>query len=232
MAFCTRALTLAFVLAYHLSPQAHTVREVELECPLDGEKFRQVLAASGTQFGAMLDLKPIGRIAAPWPLPVCPKSGFVMYRSFTPDEIARLKPFVATTEYAEMLSDAPYFRAARIGAFLGDKREAIADVLLQATWEAQSPRQYARYAREAHVAFRELLEMTAREDASWPKLQVVTGELERRLGRFDEARARFSQLKELERFRTGSVALIIDLQLRLIEQGNTRAHRMPTGGGR
>ena len=65
--------------------------EVEKICPLDGTKFKTKLAVSGTQLRTRLDRKPLGFIAAPWPVPVCPtdhelsvKSGVVHARPSAP----------------------------------------------------------------------------------------------------------------------------------------------------
>jgi len=210
---------------------AHTQEEVDLVCPLDGEKFKQVLSMSGTRYGQMLDLKPFGPTVAPWPLPVCPTSGFVVYRhDFQPDEIERFRTFVATPEYAAARTETPYFRVAKLQTFLGEDRSAVALSLLQATWEAESPDQYARYARDALELYRGVLSNSKQEGKRWPLQQLVAGELERRLGLFEEARARFTELRTLEQFRTGVFARMVDLQLRLIDQRDTTSHQIPRKG--
>lgn len=209
-----------------------TTREVDLVCPINGEKFKQVLAISGSQFGRMLDLKPFGQIATPWPLPVCPGNGFVVYRSdFRPEEIERFKSFVDSSEFIAIRnSETPYYRVAKLSRFLGEDKNLIAYAFLQATWEARSPDQYARYAREALGQYRYILAKPPQDKKKWPTQQLIAGELERRLGLFDNARARFSKLKELDQFKQGSFPGIIDLQLRLIEEKDTGPHRIPRKG--
>ena len=73
---------------------AHTWGTKEVVCPLGGEKFQTTVDMSGTRFGMQLDLKPLGPIAAPWRLPVCPGNHFVVYKDtedFTDDEIRHLE---------------------------------------------------------------------------------------------------------------------------------------------
>ena len=129
---------------------AHTVRDVDFVCPLDGEEFTQRISASGTSYGRMLDLKPYGPIAAPWSLPVCPTSGFVMYRPrFSAEEVGKLKPYVDSYEYWSMRrTETTYYLAAKLQEVLGEPDETLAFTLLQATWQAESREQYERYARE------------------------------------------------------------------------------------
>ena len=55
--------------------------EVEATSPLDGTKFTTTLAMSGTQRESRLDLKPIGPIAAPRPVAICPTDHFVRYKA-------------------------------------------------------------------------------------------------------------------------------------------------------
>ena len=58
---------------------ADTVGVVKKTCPLCATAFEAELDLSGTQFSQRLDLKPIGPIAAPWRLAVCPQCHFVLY---------------------------------------------------------------------------------------------------------------------------------------------------------
>ena len=212
------------------SAAALTVREETFHCPIDGEVFKQVVAMSGTSFGTHLDLKPFGPIAAPWPLPVCPTSGFVMYRAnFKPEEIDRLREYVASNEYVKAREETPYYRTAKLRERMGESTAAIAYTLLRATWETRSAEQYARYAREALAAYRKALEQMTRDDKAWPTAELVAGELERRLGLFDEARARFERAKNVEVLQSGVYPRIIDFQLELIAERNTKSHQVPRG---
>src|SRR5262249_32836442 len=78
---------------------ALTLYEMELPCPIDGQKFRTSMVASYTSRGVRLDLKPLGTDVAPYPYPVCPDNGFVIYQSeFSDAELAAIRSIVAGDE--------------------------------------------------------------------------------------------------------------------------------------
>ena len=96
-----RRLGLALLLSLAMLPaaKAATVFEQEFTCPIGGEEFRQKMAGSGTSFGQFFDFRPYGPIESPWPLPVCPGNGFVMFkREFSDAELARLSGFVGNSQ--------------------------------------------------------------------------------------------------------------------------------------
>ncbi|HZQ74871.1 MAG TPA: hypothetical protein VFB08_18305 [Burkholderiales bacterium] len=211
--------------------RASTYAPAEMVCPLDGKPFRQTMAMSGTQVGQMLDLKPVGALQAPWPLPVCPGNSFVVYREFRPREIERLKRFVKTPQYAALRrKETAYYRVARTRRFLGESDDAVAFSLLQATWEARSPSEYARYARETLGAYRRILARARGDEETWRAQQLLVGELQRRLGLFEDARGHFMELAEGERFSEGVWREIVALQLRLVEERSIEPHEMPREG--
>ena len=79
---------------------ASTFKEVHKTCPLCKTEFDTMVAMSGTQFGRRLDLKPLGPIAAPWPIPVCPKCKFVLYSDNIPkDELDKCQKIVSDAAY-------------------------------------------------------------------------------------------------------------------------------------
>ncbi|QWP77342.1 hypothetical protein J5226_02750 [Lysobacter sp. K5869] len=179
-----------------LSAPAMTFMDEQIVCPIDGKPFSARLAASGTSFGRYFDGQEYGPIASPWPLPVCPGNGFVVdeKRSYSEPELARLRAFVDTPEYRGWAAkDTPYYRLAKQRAFFGDSEDKLAQLLLVATWEAGAQR-YPRYAEEALAAWRK---RAAREGGgeAGHEARLLIGELQRRLGRFDEARATFEALR-------------------------------------
>ncbi len=230
---------LAAGLAAALAPAAMAMRILpqDVVCPLDGQTFRAQLAISGTAFGAYFDGQPYGAIAAPSPLPVCPGSGFVVEpgRDYRPDELERLRAYVATPEYRALVeSDSAYYRLARQQARLGTPPEQYALILLQATWEA-SPAQYPRYAAEALDA---LAARAAAEPATAVHSRMLVGELQRRLGRFEPARATFQALQAQPGFPGVSVEAktadylrqVLAAQLRLIQARNSQPARLDEQG--
>lgn len=211
-----RFLLLALV-AFPILAHALRFQEVELVCPVGGERFRTTEAMSGTSFGRYLDQKPYGPIAAPWPLAKCPSNGFVMYQSgFSKSEIDLLSEYVVSSEYRELLrSDhTNYYLAAALKRHLGLPTRIIAFTLLQATWEAGRS-QYARYASEALDAYKELLWEKYADKKQWVSDQLIAGELERRLGKFEDARTRFSELNE-KLSDEDPIQEIIEFQLELV----------------
>ncbi len=212
-----------------LLARAATLVEAELVCPLDGETFKTTIAVPDTPINFHLDLKPTGETVAPWPLVKCPSSGFVMYkRDFSEDELARLRPFVRSAEY-RALSEAHtnYYLSARLRAHLGAPPAHLAYVLLQATWEANSRVQYEAYAAEALETFKRVLAAPVPNVKEWTNAQFVAGELERRLGRFADARRRFLSLAGHEEVKEGTFRTMLQLQLRLIEAKDTASHPIP-----
>lgn len=79
---------------------AHTSGMVEKTCPLCAEAFKCELNMSGTQFGMRPDLKPLGAIAAPRRIPVCPGCRFVLYDDEIPtEELAKCREIVQGDAY-------------------------------------------------------------------------------------------------------------------------------------
>lgn len=180
---------------------ASTVVDIEVTCPIDGKRFTTETARSGTQFGMNLDLKPYGAIIAPWPVAKCPGNGFIVYKEdFTRAELARLRIFVSSDEYqALQKSETNYYLAAVLMKHIGAPLPEVAFGLLKATWEVEGDSRYAKYAGEALTAFDLLAKSppagsTPEQIASY---QLLAGEMERRLGRFDEARRRFEAALKL-----------------------------------
>jgi hypothetical protein len=208
---------------------ALTTKEQEFTCPLDGERFKGTVPMSFTQRGRFLDGKPYGALLVPWPLPKCPTTGFVMYkRDLDPGEIARLREYVKTPAYAEAApKETTYWLAAMILRHMGAPAAHVAYTLLQATWEAEETNRYQRYARAALEAQQAVLADPKADARAILTAQLVSGELERRLGLFDEARARFQPLLARDEVKGGYLEEIVRLELSLVEKRDTATHRMP-----
>ncbi len=219
-------LVSALLAVVALSPAANagTFAEVSVVCPLDGEKFKTFLAMSGMQVGIYLDLKPVGPIAAPWPIAKCPTSGFVIYKeSFSAREITKLRSYVATSDYqALQRTQTNYYLAAKLQGFLNVPHREVTSTLLRATWEAQPGGQYATYAAEALDAYKLVLQKPYTDQKQWVIDQLVAGELERRLGKFDEAKARFFALASNKKLSDTTSRAIVELQLKLVAERNTQ----------
>lgn len=182
------SLALLIVLSLGLPASSLTFREQTFTCPVDGKTFRANLPASGTSFGIMLDFKKIGPIASPWQMPVCPGNGFVLHKQdYSATEIETIKAMVDSPEFAALRARGnQWLTAAFEMRRLGAKPDAIAGMYLSATWAAGAD--YTRVAEEAYDY------MSGMPDVDKGVFYLALGELERRLGRFEAARERFTKL--------------------------------------
>lgn len=208
---------------------ALTFAEIDVVCPLDGEQFKTVEAMSGSPFGIFLDLKPFGAIAAPWPIAKCPTTGFVIYKpKFSAEAIAQLKPYVSSPEYQTLAgTQTNYYLAANLQRFLSEPTHVVAFTLLRATWEATPGEQYIRYASEALDAYKIAIQEEYTDQKQWVTDQLVAGELERRLGRFEAAKSRFSSLSSREELMDADLRAIVELQLKLLNEKDARPTMLP-----
>ncbi|MGH8082229.1 MAG: hypothetical protein ACREP7_16765 [Lysobacter sp.] len=229
-------------LALSLSPLAASamkIVDVQIVCPIDGQPFRARVMGSGTSFGSYFDTQQFGAIASPAPLPACPGNGFIVAddaRRYSQAELTRLRAFVASAQYrAWIANDTPYYRLAKQMAFLGESEESIAEVLLAATWEAG--KRYPRYAEEALHLWQRRALREAGSDRSYHS-RLLVGELQRRLGRFDEAQATFEALRAERGFpgkqapdEAAYMRKVLDAQLQLIRSRSVAHARLDEDGG-
>lgn len=222
-----------------LSAPAMKVLDVQVVCPIDGKSFSARVAVSGTSFGRYFDGQEYGPIASPGPLPVCPGNGFVVEqkRSYSEAELARLRAFVDSPKYRGWAAkDTPYYRLAKQRAFFGESEDAQAQALLVATWEAGAQR-YPRYAEEALAAWRKRAEREGGGESGY-QARLLVGELQRRLGRFDEARASFEALRADRGFPGAKVEAkdaqylrkMVEAQLQLIRDRSVAHARLDENG--
>ena len=172
---------------------ALTYREVTYTCPLDGRTFAYRAVNSYSQFGMQLDLRPTGALVAPMPMPVCPDSGFVVYRDdFGDEEISLFRRLVQAPEYRALReAETDYFVAAHQAGKLGEDAWTIAILTLQATWEVEEkPEKYGHYAALAITRLEEAgkdYSPDGETGEQWWTVKLLVVNLYRRLGEFDTA---------------------------------------------
>ncbi len=231
--FAPYALPAFLALGIGLTPapaRAHTTAEVEEICPLDGTKFTTTEDMSGTSFGKRLDLKAVGPTASPWSVPVCPKDHFVLFKKkFTKEEVADLRTFVSSKPYKDIAADhSSYFLLARIFEHLKKPPGNIGFIYLQASWQVESdPAAYREYAQSSLASYREAIAAAKEHDEAWQTAQLISGELERRLGLFPEATKRFTELMQQPEFQKGIFKSIVTYQLELLKQRDSAPHKIP-----
>jgi hypothetical protein len=196
-------VVVAFLVFTNSRVEALTFGETEVTCPIDGQRFTAKVVKSYTIFGRRLDMKPIGALVAPTPLPVCPENGFVIFKqTFSDDEIEKLKSIVFTDEYRSLRREnTDYFMAAYLMERMGETGLRLGTMYLQASWEAEEsqPRLADRYRSISVKIFDEYLGQEKNHSPQWVQVLIITSDLERMLGRFDAAKARLdaAQLNEV-----------------------------------
>lgn len=234
---CVLALLAATLLPP--SATAMTFAEQSFVCPIDGQTFSTRVMSSGTSFGSYFDTQRFGPIASPAPLPMCPGNGFIVIDDsldYSDVELAKLRAFVASDDYRGWVAnDTPYYRLAKQMAWSGESPDRIAGVLLQATWEAGGKR-YPRYAAEALEAMQQRAAREAGSDRVY-HTRMLIGELQRRLGRFDQAQATFDALRgdrafpgKQEEDTAVYMRKVLDAQLQLIRSRSVAHARLDEDG--
>ncbi|WP_100176758.1 hypothetical protein [Bradyrhizobium nitroreducens] len=140
------------------------------------------------------------------------------------DELERLRPLILSPEFQGIRSEMPYYRAAWIVGHTGASHAAVSNLLLQATWEAgradlverlKAPggptrigsdsvrrlmaegttgERYTRYATELLARLAVDVADTTRSAEERMSDRLLTGEILRRLGRFEEADRHFATM--------------------------------------
>jgi hypothetical protein len=205
----------AILLLFPVTGWASTFAKETFTCPIGGEVFEAYVPVTGSQFGKMLDLKPYGAIATPYPHPVCPGNGFVMYKKeFTEDDINNLTPFILSPTYqAHVNTETPYFRLATIYEHLERDALTVAHTWLKATWEAKATH-YDAYATRAIQAFTATLRTETLSEKERATGLIVLVELKRRIGDFEGAQ---EVLKTLQQETQQKVGLMQKMMLLLVD---------------
>ena len=180
------------------SVHALTYGDAEFTCPIGGEVFTSQVVGSYSRFGTRLDLKPLGALVAPLPIPVCPGNGFVMYKeTFSKEELAKLTSIVESDAYRDARKQhTDHYMAAFLLEKMAPVALDLAHVYLKASWEAEEkrPDRLAEYQALSLARFKTYLESDPKRDDSWWIAQSAAASLERRTGLHSEAIARIDAL--------------------------------------
>jgi hypothetical protein len=186
--------------------RADTRAQVDRTCPLCETRFKAVVIMSGTTFGMRLDLRPVGAIASPIPLAVCPRCGFVLDKDrlerYTDDEIKARRAVVESDAYKRLKPDDPsYLRLAFLYEGLKRPPNEIAHAYLRASWQTERNGVRNRGMLAAALAWLDQALAAATEhDKAWQTQKFLRGELLRRLGRFEDATRHFESIAGMKEF--------------------------------
>jgi hypothetical protein len=178
--------------------KALTRYESLVTCPIDGKQFKALMVGSYYRRGVRLDTQPLGSLIAPYPYPVCPENGFVMYQNeFLETELSAIKLIVLSDEYRRLRSEnTDYYMAAYVKERLGATDYDVGNTYLKASWEAErdKPQSVALYRALAFQSFDALTKREPNHSLEWWTASVLAAELDRLLGHFDAVETRFNAL--------------------------------------
>jgi len=224
-----RALAACLLLGPFSPPLMAQGVPTQVVCPIDGKAFTYAAPNVKPSGRLYLDMKRADPFY-PWPHPKCPDNGFVIYKSsLSAEEIEKLRPFVLSPEY-RALSEAhsTHYLEAVLRRRLGEPAYDVAWALVQATWEAApDPERYRQYAEEALAAY-DAIPMETLKSARFRNMKrMMSGELARRLGKFDSARDRFLEMRDNAELSSPNYQRIVEYQLRLIRAKDSRPRPIP-----
>ena len=232
-------LVLVLSLAVVGAARADTVVTQEMTCPLCSHAFKCELDASGTRFGMRLDLKPVGPIAAPWRLPVCPKCHFVIYDEHIPaEEIEKCREIVPSQTYKKHIGRASHYLLGILFEGLQKPSMNLAHIFLKASWqEEQDPVKLKDCLERSLRHFEVFLQKNTKKeggtpsrnldgDESYSTALLLKGEILRRLGRFDEAKVHLTGVLKLKPFQGTLLGDIVAFEIMLCDKKDSKPHEV------
>ena len=223
-------LTIALLLWTGLLARAVTTLEQSFTCPIDGETWKQRIETSTRPSGLRLDLKKLGDVADPPTLPQCPKCRFIVFSEALPEPIIKkVKAFVQGGDYQMIAAKSPSWAClAHLQEFLGAEPVHVGFSFLRASWQVEEkPVLCERYLARAYERFSKVALALPVGHKDRLNVLLLCGELERRLGKFDQAAERFRDLLGAEEFKDEPRREPISkLQLKFIEARDRAPHTL------
>jgi len=210
---------------------AHTSDIVKKTCPVCLHEFEAEMDMSGYQSGVRLDLKPLGAIAAPSRVAVCPQCHFVLYTDQLSDEDRdNLREFLASPEYAGLVKEkhSSYFLLARIRKHMNANHFTVAYAYLQASWQVED--ELARQITYLNACLDELKEYVqekVEDENDFRTAQLLIGEILRRTSKFDDATEHFKELSALSEFKMQPYRTSCEYEIKLIQNRDASPKKMP-----
>ncbi len=209
--------------------------EQEFLCPICGTHWRQRIETSSRAKGLRLDLRQVGDVVDPPTLPQCTKCRFPLFSDRLTEQakdpakaraFKRLASFVLGADFQMLAAKNPsYFALAQVQQVLNAPHRHIALSYLRASWQVEDreiPRR--RLLEKACEHYMAALAQAGPDDPQHGELALLCGEIERRLGKWDDAAKRFSELESSRILKGTPQADIPALQLRLIARHDSAPH--------
>lgn len=221
--------SLSAVLLFLSFSFASTIGDVDVVCKIDSVEYTGTVAMSGSSFGQRLDLKPIGAIISPWPVPVCPQCGFPRITdSLKREKLEKYQNYVFSPEFKDVVNnkESSYYRIALFNILDSLDNATIGYRFLQASWQVENDRdKYESYLSKSLQYYVKAMDndsLTREEEVS---IRFTIGEILRLLGRFDEAEKHFSTMQdEIKEF---PFRPLIEYELSLIVKKDRKAKPIP-----
>lgn len=169
------------------SSNASTFFDQNFVCPIGGEKFTESVVGSNSTWGERPDGKPYGSLSI-YPLIECPENGFIMFKEeWTEQELSILKDAISTAEFENMRqSETSYYRLWWLRSKIAKDPIALADALLNASWESDNHiERKHRYQTMFIAAAKNIVQMDDPEYWFWLNLRAANAM--RELGQFTQS---------------------------------------------
>ena len=199
--------------------------EQEFTCPFDSHAWKQRMETSADVKGMRLDLRQLGDVVQPPTLPQCPKCRAVLFTDkFELNVVLALKPFITGQDFAHMAAKYPsYYALAQVQQRLKAPPYHVGHSFLRASWQVESKPAVARHCLEQAQEFLSLaFKAMEKTDKRYANTALLLGELERRLGQFEQADTRFRGL--LDAFKEPGLQRIVARQMELIANRDSAPH--------
>ena len=209
--------------------------EQEFLCPICGTHWEQRVETSKQLRGMRLDLRQLGDVVDPPTLPQCTKCRFPLFSGRLVEQandpakalaFKRLRAFVLGGDFQMLASKNPsYFCLAQVQELLGAPHRHIALSYLRASWQVEDREAACRRLLEkAREHFMAALAEMGEGERKRSDVTLLCGEMERRLGKWDEAEKRFREVESSGVLRSTEQAVIPVMQLRLIARKDSAPH--------
>ena len=211
--------------------------EQEFLCPVCGTHWEQRVETSGRSRGLRLDLRQLGDVVDPPTLPQCPKCRFPLFSAGLVEQsndpakapaFRQLRTFVRGADFQMLTAKNPsYFALAQVQQLLKAPHRVIALSYLRASWQVEDRdvicRRLLEKALEHYIAARAEVRRDYRLRSD---LALLCGEVERRLGKWDDAEKRFRDLESSGLLEDTPQAVIPAIQIQLIARRDSAPHAL------